>query len=245
MEVGQPTEPGERVDLDEPSSIGGFFALHTGAPGSGHTALSRLYGGDLTVLTTRVDRVASRLGTPERRVAASIAHLGLAARLWSTALGAAVLCGEFPDPAPDTLHWDPELGAPTDLCWSGTQSRPGTVDALREAVLEGQLIPLAEAVRADARVSPRLLRGNAGSALAGALRELVRWSRSQQRPDVSRRAAELAAGLLEHPELSGTVRGPALRRTTCCLYYRSPGGGLCGDCVFDSPPTAAGGTHGL
>ncbi|MFD5427285.1 (2Fe-2S)-binding protein [Streptomyces sp. NPDC127084] len=234
------------MDLDEPSSVGGFFALRTGVPGSGHTALSRLYGGDLTALTARIDQVASRLGTPERRVAASVAHLGLAARLWSTALGPAVLCGEFPDPAPGTLHWDPERTAPHDLCWSGTETRPGTVSALREAVLEGQLVPLADAVRADVRIAPRLLRGNAGSALAGALRELVRWARTQRRPDVGRRAAALVAGLLEHPELSGTVDGPALRRTTCCLYYRSPGGGLCGDCVFDRPPGAvAGGSGGL
>ncbi|MFV2120727.1 (2Fe-2S)-binding protein, partial [Streptomyces sp. Act-28] len=44
------------------------------------------------------------------------------------------------------------------------------------------------------------------------------------------------------PDLAGTLRGPALRRRTCCLYYRCPGGGLCGDCVFDAPPrsTAAG-----
>ncbi|MFD7613699.1 (2Fe-2S)-binding protein [Streptomyces sp. NPDC059828] len=226
------------MNLDEPSSIGGFFALRTGAPGSGHTALSRIHGGDLTALTARVDRVASRLGTPERRVAASIAHLGLAARIWSTALGPAVLCGEFPDPVPGTLYWDPELTAPDDLCWSGRQTRPAAVDTLREAVLEGQLVPLAEALRTEARISPRLLRGNTGSALAGALRELTRWARAHGRPDVARRAAHLVTGLLEHPELSGTVHGPALRRTTCCLYYRSPGGGLCGDCVFDRAPSA-------
>jgi ferric iron reductase protein FhuF len=26
------------------------------------------------------------------------------------------------------------------------------------------------------------------------------------------------------------------RRQSCCLYYRLPGGGLCGDCCFQRPP---------
>jgi iron complex transport system ATP-binding protein len=26
------------------------------------------------------------------------------------------------------------------------------------------------------------------------------------------------------------------RRTSCCLYYRVPGGGLCGDCVLTTQP---------
>ncbi|MDI9883372.1 (2Fe-2S)-binding protein [Streptomyces sp. HNM0645] len=220
----------------EVESIGGFFATRTAEPGPGHLPLSRLHAGELAPLTARVDRVAARLRTPERRVAASIAHLGLAARLWSTALGPAALHGEFPDPAAGALYWDPELGSPDDLCWTRAGTLPGTVDAIREAVQYGHLVPLADALRSDVRISHRLLWGNAGSALAGALREIRRWARERDRPDVAERATALTAGLLDHPDLSGTVRGPALRRTSCCLYYRCPGGGLCGDCVFDRPP---------
>ncbi|MGW1884648.1 (2Fe-2S)-binding protein [Streptomyces sp. NPDC001970] len=224
------------MDWDEAASVGGYFAVRTGEPGTGNLPIARLYAGDLAPLTARVDRVADRLRTPERRVAASIAHLGLAARLWSTALGPAALYGEFPDPAAAALHWDPDLPAPDDLRWTRARPLPGTVEAIREAVHHGHLVPLADAIRHDVRISPRLLWGNAGSALAGALRELTRWSRAQGRPETARRAADLTAGLLDHPDLSGTVHGPALRRTTCCLYYRVPGGGLCGDCVFDRPP---------
>ncbi|MGW2564501.1 (2Fe-2S)-binding protein [Streptomyces sp. NPDC001514] len=225
------------MDGDHQGSVGGYFEVGTGEPGPGHLPLARLYAGDLTPLTARVDRVAARLRTPERRVAASIAHLGLAARLWSTALGPAALYGEFPDPAAAGLYWDPALTAPDDLCRPRARALPGTVEAIREAVQYGHLVPLADAVRRDVRISPRLLWGNAGSALAGALRELNRWARTHDRPEAGRRAAELTAGLLAHPDLSGTLRGPALRRTTCCLYYRVPGGGLCGDCVFDRPPS--------
>ncbi|GAA3086174.1 (2Fe-2S)-binding protein [Streptomyces roseofulvus] len=228
---------------DSTPALGGFFALRTAPPPSGghHRPLARLYAGDEdpagdAPLHARVDRVVAALGAPERRVGASVAHLGLAARLWSTALGPAALHGRFPSLDPAELHWDPALGAPDDLWWSGTDTRPGTVAALREAVQEAHLVPLHAAFARDGRISPRLLWGNAGSALAGALRELVRWSRAHGRPGTADRAAALVQGLLDHPDLAATLRGPALRRTTCCLYYRSASGGLCGDCVFDHAP---------
>ncbi|MET9951857.1 IucA/IucC family C-terminal-domain containing protein [Streptomyces sp. NPDC006339] len=227
------------VDPDDSTAIGGFFALRTTAPdgGGAHQPLARLYAGaDDAPLTARVDRVAARLGAPERRVGASVAHLGLAARLWSTALGPAALHGRFPDLTPATLHWDGALTSPDDLWWSGTGTRPATVAELRAAVHEAHLVPLHAAFARDGRISPRLLWGNAGSALAGALRELVRWARAHDRPEAAERAAALVHGLFDHPDLARTVRGPALRRTSCCLYYRCPTGGLCGDCVFDHPP---------
>ncbi|MFC8956603.1 (2Fe-2S)-binding protein [Streptomyces sp. NPDC057101] len=226
------------MDLVESGSVGGFFALRTSAPESGgaHHPLARLYAGEDGPLHARVDRVAARLGAPERRVGASVAHLGLAARLWSTALGPAALHGRFPDLAPAELYWDGALTSPDDLWWAGSETRPGTVDELRGAVIEAHLVPLHAALRRDGRVSPRLLWGNAGSALAGALRELTRWAHAHGRPEVAERAAALVSGLLGHPDLAGTVRGPRLRRASCCLYYRCPGGGLCGDCVFDHAP---------
>ncbi|MFJ4340676.1 (2Fe-2S)-binding protein [Streptomyces sp. NPDC088915] len=226
------------MDLVESGSVGGFFALRTTPPetGGAHLPLARIYAGEGGPLTARVDRVAARLAAPERRVGASVAHLGLAARLWSTALGPAALYGRFPDPDPAELHWDGALTSPDDLWWAGSATRPATAADLRAAVQEAHLVPLHAALRRDGRISPRLLWGNAGSALAGALRELTRWARAHGRPDAADRAATLVAELLGHPDLAGTVRGPRLRRASCCLYYRCPGGGLCGDCVFDHAP---------
>ncbi|AJF68477.1 (2Fe-2S)-binding protein [Streptomyces vietnamensis] len=219
-------------------SPGGFFALRTTAPATGgaHRPLSRLYAGEDGPLTARVDHVTARTGAPERRVGASVAHLGLAARLWSTALGPAAVHGRFPALDPAELYWDGTLTAPDDLWWAGSETRPGTAEELRAAVQEAHLVPLHAALRRDGNISPRLLWGNAGSALAGALRELIRWARAHGRPEAAERAAALVSGLLDHPDLAGTVRGPRLRRTSCCLYYRCPGGGLCGDCVFDHAP---------
>ncbi|MEE1754499.1 (2Fe-2S)-binding protein [Streptomyces sp. SP18CS02] len=228
------------MDLDEAGSVGGFFALRTDAPADGsHQPLGRVYAVGAAPLAARVALVGARLRSPEYRVAASIAHLGLAARLWSIALGSAALYGEFPDLSPGSLHWDGTLASPDDLWWEPGRTRPGTVEEIREAVQLGHLVPLAEALRRGGPVSPRLLWGNAGSALGGALRELTRWAHTHGRPDAARRAASLTAGLLDHPDLAGTVRGPDLRRRSCCLYYRCPGGGLCGDCVFDRPPRPA------
>ncbi|MFC8588974.1 (2Fe-2S)-binding protein [Streptomyces sp. NPDC057217] len=226
------------MDLVESGSVGGFFALRTTPPetGGAHLPLARIYAGEDGPLTARVDRVAARLGAPERRVGASVAHLGLAARLWSTALGPAALYGRFPDTDPAELYWDGTLTSPDDLWWAGSATRPGTAADLRAAVQEAHLVPLHAALRRDGRISPRLLWGNAGSALVGALRELTRWARAHGRPDAADRAAALVAELLDHPDLAGTVRGPRLRRASCCLYYRCPGGGLCGDCVFDHAP---------
>ncbi|MFF3323912.1 (2Fe-2S)-binding protein [Streptomyces sp. NPDC002889] len=228
------------MDLAELAAVGGFFALRTGVPKSGHTALARVYAGEHTgggaPLPERVETVASRLKVTERRVAASVAHLGLAARLWSVALGSAALHGHIPDLDPELLHWDGSRIAPDDLLLTEVRVLPGTADHVREAVQSAHLVPLAEALRRDTRISPRLLWGNAGSALAGAVRALHTWARSSGRPDVAERASALAAELFAHPDLAGTVELPGLRRRTCCLYYRIPDGGLCGDCVFDRPP---------
>lgn len=227
------------MDEPEAASVGAFFTLRaTSPPDDGHRALARVYEGDAASLTSRIDTVAERLGTSERRVAASVAQLGLAARLWATALGPAALSGRFPDLRAENLHWDPRQQAPDDLWTESAGLLPGTADRIRDVVQYGHLEPLLAAVRRDTAVSARLLWGNAGSALAGAVRQLIGWARAHGRPDVAARARALAAELFDHPGLrdTGAPHGPGFRRRTCCLYYRGPGGGLCGDCVFDSAP---------
>ncbi|WP_329612447.1 (2Fe-2S)-binding protein [Streptomyces brevispora] len=227
------------MDEPEAASVGAFFALRaTPTQDGGRRALACLYAGEAAPLTSRIDTVAERLGTSERRVAASVAQLGLAARLWSTALGPAALSGRFPDLRAQTLHWDPHRQAPDDLWTESAELLPGTAARIRAVVQYGHLEPLAAAIRRDTAVSSRLLWGNAGSALAGAVHRLIGWARTHGRPDVAARTRTLAAELFDHPDLrdTGTPHGPGFRRRNCCLYYRGPGGGLCGDCVFDSAP---------
>lgn len=86
------------------------------------------------------------------------------------------------------------------------------------------------------RLSPLVLRGNIASALAGAAGMLARSF-----PDRAEIAGQLAAGILALGPLRGAgefVQPDAsqprrfLVRRSCCLYYRVPGGGTCGDCVL-------------
>ncbi|OMI85510.1 hypothetical protein BSZ07_34085 [Streptomyces sp. M1013] len=189
----------------------------------------------------RVRKVAVALGAPETRVAASVAQQGLAARLWSVSLACAVLYGRVPDLDPRLLHWDPEAGAPGDLWLTEVHALPGDAATVGEVVLDTHLAPLTEAVHARYGVARGLLRGNAASALTGAGRELERWARRQGRTDTAARARTLTAELLAHPLLAGTgtLTGTSFRRRSCCLYYRVPGGGVCGDCCFPGPPGPA------
>lgn len=235
------------MEGNEEAGPGGFFALRTApVPDGGHLPLARLYAGEGAPLASRIDTVAARLGTTERRVAASVAHLGLTARLWSTALGPAVLSGGFPGLRAENLHWDPRLSAPDDLWLDRGTALPASAARIRDVVQYGHLAPLGEAIRRDTPVPARLLWGNAGSALAGAVRQLITWAGTHGRPDVAVRARALAAELFDHPDLRGTgaPHGPAFRRGTCCLYYRVPAGGLCGDCVFDEAPRRSPGRSG-
>ncbi|MET8546603.1 (2Fe-2S)-binding protein [Kitasatospora sp. NPDC004799] len=230
------------------AAVGPYFALDTsadGTPPEGFRPLAELYGtGPDAPLAARLRVVAQRLGTAELRVAASILHLGLAARFWSVGLGSAVLLGSvptlerawvrIPDQGPLDLWTPAEPARPTARPTAGPTAGP-LADQLHRAVLLGQLEPLAEAVRAAAPLSARLLLGNAASALAGTLRVLDAHAPGPARA--------LVAELLDRPPLAGSgtlrtgPRGTAFRRNSCCLYYRvGPGAGLCGDCCFSTPP---------
>ncbi|MEU8029584.1 (2Fe-2S)-binding protein [Streptomyces sp. NPDC049099] len=235
--------------------LGGFFVLRTapdpadaaGGPDPGRLpTLAETYERVTSdvhrdALTERVATVADRLRTPEPRVAASLAQQGLAARLWAVALGCAVLYGRSPDLDPRLLRWDPSAAAPDDLFLTRLRPRPGDAATLAATVLHGHLEPLAETLRARYGSAPGLLWGNAGSALAGAARELDRWARAHGRTDAAGRARALTDELFAHPLLrtTGTRTGTAFRRRSCCLYYRVPGGGVCGDCCFTRPPRSS------
>ncbi|MFI1704044.1 (2Fe-2S)-binding protein [Streptomyces griseoruber] len=243
------------VDLDPELAalrpLGGFFLLRVAAepprplPTLAHTyenLSSDVYGNSLTFRVRKVNRA---LRAPEERIGASVAQQGLAARLWSAALGCAVLYGALPDLDPRLLRWDPDGSAPDDLWLTEVGALPADAATLAAVVLDGHLEPLSAALRAHHRVAPGLLRGNAASALAGAARQLEQWAHTHGRPGTAARARALTAELFTHPLLAdtgirtGTPVGTAFRRSSCCLYYRVPGGGVCGDCCFTRPPRSS------
>lgn len=229
------------------SGIGPYFAVATGprpeaggtsqaeGSGGGFRPLTDLYA-DPAALEECVRAVSERLGTDQPRVAASTLHLGTASRLWSIALACAALTGRVPDLGPDRLWWRLPSSGPLDL-WLPD---PREVDqeplpALHHIVAVQNLAPWAEAIRRVSGVSPHTLRGNAASALIGAHRVLL-----AREPHAPYPVVPLVRALLDEPPLAGagtyraTPPGPlAFQRRSCCLYYRVPGTGTCGDCVLN------------
>lgn len=171
------------------------------------------------------------LGTHEDRVAVSTLQLGYAARLWSPALACALAHGIVPDLA--GLEVGTRLPLRVRLPAAAGWNSPdfdGTAGLLYDVVVTGHLAPLAAGLRG--RVASGLLRGNAASALIGSLTVLA-----GARPGLAGPARSIADRLLATGMLRGTGQltgtGLAFRRNSCCLYYRVPGGGLCGDCSLD------------
>lgn len=239
-------QPALRAALDDVAGIGPFFAASANPAevvDDSWRPLHELYT-DPEPLARRIDQVAEALGIAERavssradrRVAASIAYQGLAARLVSPVLAAAAVHRLVPRWSPDSLHWRPAVVGPWPLWESAEQAAEyaGEPDELPKAVAEVLVEPhleaLAAAIRAAAGVAVRTLRGNAASAVVAAGRLVA-----AARPLAAGTAHQVVAGLLEDGALagSGTLRRDwSFRRASCCLYYRVPGGGTCGDCVL-------------
>ncbi|QBI54282.1 (2Fe-2S)-binding protein [Streptomonospora litoralis] len=206
-----------------------------------------LLAGEVAAVRARLAAVAGRpVADVEQRVAASVCYQGLASRLLSPAVAAA-LCHGVVAPV-RALRWRvvqgrlrPALGAGAGAGAAVAAEGPRTeaaADAVAEHVLDGALAPLARAMRRQARLAPRLLYGNAASSLAGAVQALA-----AARPAHAADAWSLAQLLLERAPLRGlgafaaaptpeTAAAAAFTRTTCCLYYRVPGQAMCGDCVI-------------
>lgn len=212
--------------LHDVAALGGFFALatitqsHGSAPRSGRLGIS-----EFAVLARTVN---DRSATDEARVGVSIAHLGLAARLWSPVLACTLLHGIVPSMS--TVEW--AGGGPALRLPAPKGRATGSLPSLAEAVYAEVMGPLTELEsRFTVAVAPGLLAGNSASALVGSAAVLLR-SRPELRPELS----QLTRDLLDTGRLRGTgsITGPhlAFRRRSCCLYYRIPGGGKCGDCCL-------------
>jgi iron complex transport system ATP-binding protein len=185
--------------------------------------------------------VRTRIGATERRVAVSTFFLGFAARLWSIGVGAVIGHRLLPDLGTAELSFGETGGHVTlhiahPLAWQGDDLE----SMLADLILDGHLTPLATALNRLGSISPKLLRGNAASALLGAANVFDRH-RSAGSPDSAR---QLAERLCADQRLSGAIRFGACgyRRTSCCLYYRTRNSGLCADCVLTDIPVTPGRT---
>ena len=165
-----------------------------------------------------VEEVARQLDVDEIRVAASTLFFGFAARLWSVAAGTRQADGRCVSIGPQELLWRSVNGS---LHLHIEQPRMGR--SARTEVLDNHIDPCIEAWRDI--VAPGLLWGNTTSALLGAAGvtgdTTSRW----------------VTALLNDPRLQLTLEPNTHRRRSCCLFYRTPAGGVCGDCPFPCAPS--------
>jgi len=231
------------------AGLGPFFALETHLPAAPLRGqwqpLSQLLGSP-AALAARIGQVRDSLargaGGPvsgvEFRVAASVAQLGLSARLISPVLAAEVLGGDLHIDVAQA-RWVPSLGGPFRLSVPGPALiRQGDADpggAGRRALLDGPISQLVGSVRQMA-VSHQVLWGNVASAVNGAATMMA-----AARPDLARAASAVAAAMLRYPALATAATGhpgPGFRRRNCCLIYRlapSEPASYCGDCIMTGP----------
>ncbi|GAB3482629.1 (2Fe-2S)-binding protein [Nocardiopsis coralliicola] len=232
--------------LTDAASLGGFFSAVPAEAGTGRPVEALWSRAELVprIAATRrafAERAGVGVARVEPRVAASVLFQSVAARLLSPAVATAALHGAVPDPA--ALRWADPAGGPLQLLVAGG---PGDVAhgrgpravgaAVARFYVAGLLAPASTAFRAAAPVSPTVLRGNAASSVAAAAEMVAR-----QRPEAAGAAeavaravladADLADAIDWHAPLSASPPTPYQRRS-CCLYYRLPGMGTCGDCVL-------------
>lgn len=193
------------------------------------------------------DRVAGvRAGLAERsgrppgevpvRIAASVTHLGLLARLLSPLLGLAVLdhrpATGTPPAGFEALWWQGPLAGIFPLWLAGVETE---IDRA-PSILMNDLVGLTETVGRRWRVSTQVLWGNVASAANGIATQVT-----AARPDLAGPirsvAAELARGL-PRARLFDGMPGVGFRRRTCCLLVHAwPADNAaevrCGDCVLN------------
>jgi ferric iron reductase protein FhuF len=240
------------------AAFGSFFAVQTHTPGSTPRgpwhAMSELVE-DPGVLMDRADAVRARLAAAggqapdavELRVAVSVTHLGLVARLVSPALAVAVTSGDLLEVDLASTRWQRVLGGafplslPLDTGTDAGGHEPNPEPErlaclLASRVLDGPVRDLVEATR-SLLVSRHVLWGNVASAVNGAASMIA-----TSQPAWADRSRVIALLLLDQPPLRGTSIASAsggFRRRSCCLIYRAApnaAGAVCGDCVLSNNP---------
>jgi hypothetical protein len=197
------------------------------------------------VLTRQLTATGGFLGIaePETRTLGSILHLGAAAALCSPLLAIAALHGYVP--ALTAAHVDlsyPPVG-PLRLSLNATPPPPVRPALLPElaaqlvaSALDGLLAPFTAALTAIEPIPEQTLAGNAFSALAAAARLIAPPAanrRARALVDLMARQAPLLEGAGDlHWQQAGAGHD-YFRRRNCCLFYRIPGAGTCGDCILD------------
>ena len=160
------------------------------------------------------------------RACASTHLLGLAARIVAPVFGAAALTGQVVALDLGQLRWQEVIGGPLPIAVLD----PTTTSAdLYAATVDPVIAPLVEAFGSTFSLSPQVLWGNVASAVAGAATMLIRSGvETLLDPLAVARTLTTSGSLAE----MGQWTSAGFVRNNCCLFYKIPGGGTCGDCVL-------------
>lgn len=191
---------------------------------------------DPTVLAARVEAVRSALAqraggaVVEQRVAASVAHLGIVARVVAVEIALDALGVGSGRLSGGDVWWQDVLGGPVPLSIREPVRIRGT--AAGSLPLPGSAAEaLTEAVIHQCQVSQHVAWGNVASAANSASRII-----GGVRPGLAAAALAAADRYLADPRVEGGQlrAGPEFRRRSCCLIYRVAGSreAVCGDCVL-------------
>lgn len=220
------------------ASKGMFFGLTYPRGEQPWTPISRLYRVDGDHVRNLLTAARAAVGGGEGRVAASLVFQGVVSRLVSPMLACVMLHGCLPRVPVSRMYFRPGDGELVTLAAEETDGYTGPVlelmDELVSTVCDDHVAPLTQALLAQVSISSKLLRGNTAAALVSGMRLLSQHSGHDWR--------ELADHALRHPRLEGAGwlqrKEPGFVRYSCCLYYRVPNGGLCGDCSLTHNPLA-------
>ncbi|OHU19252.1 hypothetical protein BKG76_22570 [Mycobacteroides franklinii] len=200
----------------------------------GSRSLGDRIGGVRSSLAARVAKDPAEV---DLRVAASVAHLGVIARILAPTIATAV-CGDLRiSQELNELWWQDQLGGPFPLSVleEDTSDRDGEDTATPGPAIES----ITQCVLDETGVSERVLWGNVGSA-ANVAAQLI----AATRPDLTHAAREVANTYLRDPRIDdGALRaGPDFRRRSCCLIYQltDDRSAVCGDCVLETKPARSG-----
>lgn len=216
--------------------MGGYFAL----PGVGPDAVRYPELATVEVLTQFVDAtraaIAASVGVPvqaiEPRVAASSFHLGVAARLLSPIIAAALCRQAIPMLTPANLFFSTVTHAPVFAVADVEFRAVRDIDSaarMISALLPELFDPLNLTLRSAAALSLQISTGNLASAANGAVTVLA-----MTQPHLESAGRALVGGLLADAPMAdaGRLDRDIFTRRSCCLFYKVPGAGLCGDCVI-------------
>ena len=228
--------------LQDGSALSGFCALDATAEPTWISWADLLAQPDIwRTRAAEVRGVLSVHGAPvDQRVVASLVHLGLVARLLCPTMGAALVGGVLPVVAASGVQLQLRGPNPLPMTWAGVtgvevHSPREVAQRLAQHWLEPLVQPWSDLIARDTGLSRRVLLGNVASAAAGAL------GLASTRSELRDRSEAILDALLITGPLADTGRRRTDRsflRHSCCLLYRLPGAGTCGDCILTTTSRA-------